>query len=290
MNEKYTAGGDIEAFASTAMKFLSTWSVVVQVLLAISFLFFGAWRSKAQAFKIFSAREGMQLEKGAPVPLEVRMTAPPRWENGCLSVTLERNNHTAVPVFLTEMGPYFYIALDVSMNEASTGEAIKWVNVSGVSDFRSLEAVSLAPGATLRNEFCLSNTIWVVNLQKKTRREIPVQGKLRIDVSYFPTEESWKINKEWYTDPPSYLKRDGALAGPPANIAPKWVKIFAAIPCSDAACESGCVEPPIGLPGEDRLVPDVYFLGPGWNDRGKSITDELAHKSAPCLKENSDLR
>jgi len=287
MNENRRAEYDIDRFAPTAMKFLATWSGGAQVLLAMNLLFFGGWRSNARSFDIPSARQETQLEKDVPTPLEVRVTAPPRWENGCLLVTLDRMNHSSVPVFLTKMGPYFYVALDVSRGEAKTSQAIEWVNVYGDSDIRSLEADSLAPGATVHNEFCLGPTIWVVNLKKETRREIPIRGKLRVDVSYFPTEEFWKRNKQWYIDPPAYLERDGKPNDPPGDIAPKRSRIFVAIPCSDTTCKPGCTRPPMGLPGEVRPVPDVYFITPEWNDRGRLVTDELARKFPPCSEVKS---
>jgi hypothetical protein len=228
-----------------------------------------------------AAQQETPLQKETLTPLELRLTAPPRWEKGCLLVALDRINHSSVPIFLTEMGPYFYIALDVSTGETNPSEAIEWVNIHGISDIRSLEAVSLAPGATVHNEFCFSPAVWIVNLKKKTRREIPVRGKMRVDASYFSTEESWKKNKEWDINPPAYLE-PGKPHDVPTSIAAKWVRIFAAIPCSDTTCKAGCVKPPMGLHGEVRPVPDVFSATPEWNDRGKVVTDELAHKAPPC--------
>jgi hypothetical protein len=237
-----------------------------------------------------AARQEPQVDKEAATPLEIRMTAPLRWEKGCLLVTLDRINHSLAPLFLTKMGPYFYLALDVSADKTNTEGTLEWINLSGISDIRNLEAFALAPGATVHDEFCFSPTVWVVNLKRETRREIPVGGKLRVDVSYFPTEESWKRNKQWYIDPPTYIEREGKPSDPPLKIAPKWTRIFAEIPCSDPACGSDCMRLPRGLPGEVRPVPDVFFITPEWNNRGKMVTDELARKFPACSGEKANLK
>ena len=46
------------------------------------------------------------------------------------------------------------------------------------------------------------------------------------------------------------------------------------------------MQPPIGFPNEDRPVPDIYFMLPEWNERGKALRDELARESPPCRTDN----
>jgi hypothetical protein len=235
-----------------------------------------------------AARQETQPEKEAPASLEVRITSPPRWEKGCLFVALDRTNHSSSTLFLTTMGPYFYIALDVSNGGANKGDGIEWVNIYGIVDIVVRGASRLAPGATVHNEFCFSPSIWVVNSKKETRREIPVRGRLRVDVSYFRTEESWTGNKEWYdTNIPPRLGPDGKPGEPPRNVAPEWAQVFAAIPCSDADCKSDCIAPPVGLPDEFRAVPDAYYIFPRWNERGRLLTEELARKFPSCSEDKS---
>jgi hypothetical protein len=231
-------------------------------------------------------RQETQQDKEARTSLEVRVTSPPRWEKGCLLVTLDRINHSASPLFLTETGPYFDIALDVSSGEAGRAETVEWVNIYGNSDMVSSEAVPLAPGATVHNKFCFGPTVWVVNLKKQTRREIPVRGRLRVSVFYFPTVEALDRYKDWQFHPPAYLE-PGKPHEMPAEVQPNWKRIFAAIPCSDATCKSDCSTPPMGVSGEDRPVPDVGSFIPEWNDRGKLLTDELARKFPPCSEDKS---
>jgi hypothetical protein len=277
MQENQSTGYDLDKSVPNTKKLFVTRSVAAQVFLAMSLLFFGGWRS--------SAGEETQLEKDAAASLEVRLTTPPRWEKDCLVVTLDRINHSSAPLFLPKMGPYFYIALDLSAGGAS--ESIEWINVYGEQDIVSSEAVSLEPGSKVRNSFCFGPSVWVVNLDKKTRREIPVRGKLRVDIPYFSSRESWKTSGRWYLDAHSFLKQKGESHDPTAAIGPTWKRIFVAIPCSNTTCKSGCEGPPLGLPGEFRPVPDAFYLDPKWNERGNVITDELAHKSAPCAEYNS---
>jgi hypothetical protein len=185
------------------------------------------------------------------------------------------------------MGPYFDIALDVSGGGRETGRTYEWVNIGGVSDIKSLDADSLAPGATVHNEFCFVSAVWVVNINKETRRQIPVRGELRVGVAYFPTEETWQKNKQWYIENEG---RPRAEKRPPVDTEPELARIFASIPCLDANCTSACVGAPKGIRGEDRAVPDVYYLNPEWNSRGKAISDDLARKSPPCSIEKSPVQ
>jgi hypothetical protein len=211
-------------------------------------------------------------------PLEVRLTSPPRWEKGCLLVSLDRINRSSSPIYLTTMGPYFYVALSVSPNGSE--EALNWVNVYGVSDLKSLDAVPLLPASTVHNEFCLAPTIWVVDREKQTHREIPVRGKLRIDASFFPSEAAWRANKESYSKNATPPLRPDA----PVNVPePDWSRIFAAIPCPpNSDCAGSCEQSPAGLQGESRAVPDVYGLDPEWNVRGRLLTEELNGKFPGC--------
>src|SRR5277367_6976570 len=100
---------------------------------------------------VMAASRDLFSEKQIPAPLEVRITSTPRWENGCLSVHIDRINQSSVPIFLTDMGPYLDMALDVSTPEAGAGKEYAWINLRGVSDIISLNSVSLAPGATVHN-------------------------------------------------------------------------------------------------------------------------------------------
>jgi hypothetical protein len=249
-----------------------------------SFLLLAAAGVEAKSADVAMTPEQTRSENNAS--LEIRLTAPLRWEKGCLLIGLDRINHSSEPMYLTRMGPYFDLALDVSMVAGSKGEQVEWVNVYGVSDLVTFDAIPLAAGATLHTDFCFNPTIPVVNFKRETRRVIPLRGRMQIGVSYFPNEVSWKRNLQWHHDPPAPLAPNEQTGPPPDDLAPLWVRITVAIPCSDATCKSACAAPPIGFPGEVREVPDVSRLTPEWNVRGQKVTEELADKSPSCRSSN----
>ena len=123
-------------------------------------------------------------EKPLP-PLEIRFTAPLRWERGCLRGGLDIVNHSPDPLLLTRMGPYYHMALDTSKDETQRGDESEWIGIYGYTDIIIMGFNSLDAGSRVHRDFCLPPTVWVVSLVRKTRREIPVRGRLRVDVSYW---------------------------------------------------------------------------------------------------------
>jgi hypothetical protein len=220
-------------------------------------------------FHLMSAPQEDQATKAPVSLLEVRLAEPMRWESGCLFISLDRTNHSNAPLFLTTMGPYFDIALDVSHDEGKAGEGFEWINISGMSDIRLTETNSLAPNATMHTNACLRPTVCVTNLQKKTHREIPVRGKLRVEVSYFLTKGDAENYWKW--------KMEGILSREML-----WAKLFAEIPCTHATCTMDCSNPPLGVHGEVRMVPDVFDLIGEYNVQGKALTQELERKFPSC--------
>jgi hypothetical protein len=213
--------------------------------------------------------------------LEVTLANPLRWESGCLRGTLNISNRSTVPLFLTMMGPYYDIALNVSKGETQSDGPVEWVNVAGVSDVVINAVEPLSAGSTVQRNFCLEPSVWVVNLRLKTRREIPVRGELRVRVTYFVNKESWNRNRQWYSDPPSALD-PSKPHDVPENIQPRVAETIVEIPCRTEACKSDCTKPPKGLPDEARMVPDVSFIDPQMSARGKLLTEEFARKFPAC--------
>jgi hypothetical protein len=209
--------------------------------------------------------------------LEIHIS-PLRWENNCLLVGLDLINQSNVPVFLTVMGPYFDVALDVSKDDSSNHDVLEWVNVWGVSDILSWDAEPLAPNSPSHKNFCIGEKVWVVNQKKETRREIPVRGKMRVSVSYFPTEDVWKKNKTWH------YEHQLNPWNPPEDIAPMSSTVTFDVPCPNATCKQDCGRPPLGFQGEGRAVPDVFFIDPDWNRRGEALTNELNRKYPLCTE------
>ena len=71
----------------------------------------------------------------------------------------------------------------------------KWITVNGGSEIVVLESKRLAAGASTQDSYCVGPSVAVVSLKRKARRQVPVQGKLRISQSYFVTEHDWLTQK-----------------------------------------------------------------------------------------------
>jgi hypothetical protein len=202
------------------------------------------------------------------------LRTPQGWDNGCLRGGLDIVNRSAGPLFLTKMGPYFAIALDVSKDGSQSDHALEWVNIYGDTDTITSEVDSLPAGSKIHQDFCFRPTVWVVNVQRETRREIPVRGKLRVDVSYFASEQDWKTYKDLWLENESDALR-------------LWSTAFAEIPCAKATCKPDCNRPPVGIHGESRSLTDIGQSSPGMNVRGKELTEQLSRKFPPCSGDKS---
>lgn len=147
------------------------------------------------ALHFASYRQGDPAQEKVPEPLEIRLAKPPQWKDGCLSVNLDRTNHSPLPRFLPVKGLYIYSSVSEVGDDADKDPEHGWRNVYGLSDLGDWGATAIAPGTTVHDEFCLGSTIPVVSLERQTRREIPLRGRLKIDAYYFLTEEDWQKNK-----------------------------------------------------------------------------------------------
>ena len=226
----------------------------------------------------------LQVSKENPAPLEIRISAPLRWHRDCLSISLDRINHSSRPLFLPTKGIWISLSVREVPDETGKTNGIEWINLYGLSDIGIWEADPIAPGKTVHSEYCLAPTIAVINLGQKTWREIPVQGKLRIDAYYFLTKEDWLTNRRQHQEmlelSEDELKRVTVLY-PQASTA------FSAIPCPERSCASTCDVPPTVLYGELRIVPDVYVYDSDWVARGHAVNEELAKKTEPCSDSKS---
>jgi len=256
-----------------------------QSVLAFSIL--PTWLLLASAPHLASSRQANQAQERPSAPLEIRLVEPPQWQKGCLNISLDRINHSSSPLFLPDMGLYIYTSVKELRDDDETQITQGWINVYGASDIVSWEATAIAPGATVHDRECLPAEVFVVNLKTKTRREIPVHGKLRIDASYFLTEKEWQQNKssneEMLRTPPDQWDKM-------TRHDPKVVTIYSAIPCRKPGCESFCNDPPLILRGENRVLPDVFYLDPDYEVRGKKVSEELARKFPACSAPNSEPR
>ncbi len=239
------------------------------------------------SWRFLASSEAERVQKEASKPLTVKLSAAPRWVNGCLDVSMDRTNQSPQTIYIPQMG----LQISTSAREVSedTGErrGLTWISVYGVSDIVDWEAQPLAPGAAIHDNECLGPSIRIANLKKKTRRDIPLRGMLRIDASYFLTEEDWKKNESQHEE---------MLRTPPAQWNtiviknPIDVRIDVKIPCRGADCASHCDAPPLILPGEGRVFPDVWYNAPSMNARGKAVSEELAERYPGCSEPNAGPR
>jgi hypothetical protein len=232
------------------------------------------------AFPSDAKQNAKQAQVDQTPPLEVRVTKPLQWMNGCLSVSIDRINRSDATLYLPVRGIYLDSSITRSPNEPKEHDEQNWINLYGVFDIVSFDATPLLPGTTRHDEICyIRPTVLVTNLKEKTIRRIPIRGKLRIDAYYFLTKEDWLTNKTQHYGtsqvPPDELAKTGHLE-------PQVTTAEATIPCYDTGCRPGCDNPPVVLDGER-----VFLFNPSepaWEARGKTIDKKLAHKSPSCAE------
>jgi hypothetical protein len=197
-------------------------------------------------------------------PLELRVIDVPQWKGGCLSITFEEINRSSDPLWLTEMGPYFNLALDVSRDETSP-QQLEWVNISGISDIRTHEVQLLSPSAVVRRVACLPPTFWIANWNIETHREISVRGLLQIQIFFLQSADEAKRFREFATGPAESIASNATLT--------------VGIPCRlDDPCRADCAKPPRGITGENRMVPDIA----SYDEGGLKLSAQLARKGTDC--------
>src|SRR6266699_4240372 len=144
---------------------------------------------------------GMEPKRGtsptqrSPRPLKVRITRPLLWKNGCLQVSIDRVNRSSNPLFLPAMGLYIASSATLAVTMSRERHKVEWFLVYGASDVLIISAAPLAPGGTEHDDTCVGPTFAVTNTKKKTRREVPLRGKLRIYAYYYLSKQDWLAHK-----------------------------------------------------------------------------------------------
>jgi hypothetical protein len=228
---------------------------------------------------------GMQVQRRKPPaaqlthPLAVRISKPLQWKNGCLQVSIDRLNRSSNPIFLPSRGLYAASSTTKAVTPSEQRPAVKWSTVYGAADLVDWDAAPLAAGETRHDDMCVGPTFAVTNLKKKTRRHVPVRGRLKIYAYYFLSEQDWLANKSQHEE----MFRTAPSKWPkPLNILePEEVTVTVPIPCRESPCNPACEGPPIVLNDEVQIIPDVTDM-PEWNERGQAINKELAQKLSPC--------
>ena len=194
------------------------------------------------------------VQEGHP-PIEVRLTEPLAWKGYCLQVSIDRVNRSRSPIFLPFQGIVISSSVTDATNTLKQGSGVAWLNVYGVSDNLTTDLVRLGPGEVRHDVYCIRDTFPVVNRQEKLRRQVRVQGSLRIFAGYFPEAQNWQI---------SAAERESMKHSPAANWKNAdrskggWAMLELSIPCSTEVSKPDCALPPPVFAGEGSpTIPDI---------------------------------
>ena len=228
------------------------------------------------AFAQTAEIQGTQFALQVSSELEIRLTEPPHWEKGCLVLEIARFNRTNSTVWIPNMGLY----IDMPVTDPTAGT--EWMNVYGLTDLIGYEATPLAAGATRLEQVCLPPTVAVVNLDKKTRRQMKVSGQLKIEALFFLSEQDYLNNRKqrekmFYM---SETERKGTTV-----LYPQRNLLEIDVPCQEQEPSCPCGMPPLLLHGEGRAIPDIYAFHPDWNERGEGVNAKLTLQKPVCSSE-----
>lgn len=203
----------------------------------------------------YSQKSPALSEQKAPRPLEIRLTKPLAWKNYCLQVSITRINRSKSPIFLPFFGIAIYSSVTDATNSLGQGKGEAWIIAHGNFGISSSDVTRLGPGEARHDVYCIGDTVPVVNHDKKMRRQVRVQGHLRISASYLPEAQEWQISKaqreEMMLTPPSKWKNaDRSNGGSVALEVP--------IPCPRGVSQAECGVPPPVFDGESAvMIPDI---------------------------------
>ncbi len=200
--------------------------------------------------------------------LEIRLTRPLGWENGCLQINFDSMNRSARTMFLPEIGLYIDSSAKLLSSDPGKNNGEQWLNLYGFSDVvTGLVVEPLAPGAARRGGFCAPSTVDVLSMMNQLWRQIPVRGKLRITAQYYLFDPSRHASQSIYL----VVQRQ----------APRISTLVVPIPCPKGGCAFGCEGPPLIVEGEIQMFPDITPHDAEWLERGNQRDTQL-RKLYPC--------
>jgi hypothetical protein len=175
-------------------------------------------------------------------PLEIRAANHPHWKNYCLEVSVTRTNRSKFPIFLPSFGGVLiYSKVTDTAITMGQGTGVAWFPVYGMSDIIDPSVTRLAPGETRRDTYCIWDTFTVVDSEKKMRRQVRLQGNLRVYASYYREAPNSQISKQ---------QREAMAQTPPSKWknADRWnggrVMTEISIPCPKGTSKPDCTIPP----------------------------------------------
>jgi len=189
-------------------------------------------------------------------PLAIRIGTPPQWKKHCLQISVTRANRSKLAIFLPSFGGLLvYSSVTDASNTLGQGSGVAWFLVEGMSDIIDRSVSRLAPGRAKRDTYCIADAFPVVDSERKVRRQVRLQGTLRIYANYFREAPDWQISKqqreEMAQTPPSQWKNYDRWNG-------GRVMIEIPIPCPTDANKPDCTIPPPLFQGEHVVpIPDV---------------------------------
>jgi hypothetical protein len=189
-------------------------------------------------------------------PLELRLTKPLQWRNDCLEINLERRNRSKSPIFLPNtQGILIYSSVIDTTNTLGQGIGVAWFSIYGLGDIVDPRLTRLAPHERKRDSLCLQDTFPVIG-SPTGRRQVRLQGSVRIDASYVLDENAW--NNQWNQVERTLSGNGSSEANNAGAWRPEQVMIEIPIPCKKEASKQGCASPPPILRGEHHIpIPDI---------------------------------
>jgi hypothetical protein len=168
-------------------------------------------------------------------PLEVALADPPVWKDAWLRIDLRLVNHSEFPIFLPHTpfeGIEIYSSVTDSTNTLGQGIGEAWLLVYGWTDvFYRGKGSSVLGAAETQRTVWLSQTFPVKPTGKTATREVRMQGRLRIYVSYDQALSS------------------AAKKNAVARVSGRAM-LETPIPCAKSRDESDCTAPPPVFQGE----------------------------------------
>ena len=183
-------------------------------------------------------------------PLEIRLAKPPIWRDDCLEITVNRVNHSKRPIFFpSELfeGVEVYSSVTKAKNASELSGPEAWILVYGWTDAVGGEQRVLAPVREDQKTYCIKETFPVRDTVTNERRQVHLQGDLRISSNYKQkiSHEKNGAERQAVKDSETRVKaRD--LEGWRTGTSTLEIQI----PCRRDAVKPSCSSPPPIFPGE----------------------------------------
>jgi hypothetical protein len=120
-------------------------------------------------------------------PLEIRLTNPLFWKNGCLWVNIGLINHSKSTIYFSPSpfeGIEIYSSVTQAKSKAEPSGPLSWILVYGWSDVIEPEGKQLSAGRQEERTYCIGENFPVTDMLTGEIRQVHLQGRLRISAGY----------------------------------------------------------------------------------------------------------